>query len=218
MSTTFARALLFVACALAIGSSGCKRKDAAKERERQKADNAAAIARAKETMARVAALEPVVKSQPPAKSGGFRSSPLSFSGMGVRNFDVLFLDELAKVPRFPKYPGRRGASPTNCQAEIDNNYPNKYVGRTECDGLSHLVVLRARTVQRAQVTGASYTPGIVDADAFVFDVAAGKLLGSGRIFAKTPLNAVLKPSTAESELETMLGKAVDDALKAEFTL
>jgi hypothetical protein len=66
-------------------------------------------------------------------------------------------------------------------------------------------------------TGSCYTPGIVDADAFVFELATSKLLGSGKIFAKTPASASLKPSTEESELETMLGKAVDEALKDELS-
>lgn len=216
MRTTLPRVLAFRSCVLAFALVACKDPRKAKELEEQKVKDAAAMVRAKKTMASLAALEPVVKSQPPPKSGSFRSSPLTWSTSSYRNFDVLFSDELAKVPRFPKIRILQESALSQCQAEIDNNFA-KYVGRTQCEDPKYLIVLRARTAQNARVTGSSYTPGIVDADAFVFELATTKLLGSGKIFAKTPPNASLRPSTAASDLETMLGKAVDEALKAEFS-
>lgn len=216
MKATLPNAVLLVSCVLALGNTGCNAARKKKELEEQKVKDAAAMVRAKKTMASVAALEPVVKSQPPAKSGSFKSSPLAWSTSSYRNFDVLFTDELAKVARFPKVRILQESPLSTCQGEIDNNFA-KYVGRTACEDAKYLIVLRARTAQRARVSGSSYTPGIVDADAFVFELATSKLLGSGKIFAKTPPNASLRPSTAESDLETMLGKAVDEALQAEFS-
>ena len=73
----------------------------------------------------------------------------------------------------------------------------KTVSITECY-YPYVVVLKPWTYETAVVAGDTYTPGKVDANAYVFDMKTGELLGGGRITAKTPPSITTKSSTAEN--------------------
>jgi len=203
-------------CLCASSVTACKLGQSKKEEaDRQKSEDAVGIARAKTTLQTVASLEATVKSLPASKKGSLKTSPLkgSTDRFGYRNYDVLFLQDLAHPPSSPTVRILPEGKLGNCQDEVDGHKSNKYVGRTSCDDVTYVIVLRPGTVRKALLSGAdSYTPGAVDADAFVFDLSNGKLLGGGHVSAKTPPSATINPSTAESDLETMLGDAVDKAL------
>lgn len=99
----------------------------------------------------------------------------------------------------------------DCQHEVDTK-DSKYQSRTSCDDIHYVVVLRPGKVALAKLEGDEYTPGVVDVDAFVFDMNDSSLLGGAHISARAPKTAEVNTRTATSDLETMLGKDVDEQL------
>lgn len=171
---------------------------AAEEKEREKE-----LKRGKKVLKTVASLEDKLDSAP----SKMKSSVLEGARNGYCNFDVLFDDELSKPKQVPKVKILTTGALRECAAAVEA----KKVYPTDCS-TKYVVVLKPRTFKEAKVSGSSYTPGSIDADAYVFDLSDGELIGGGRVTGETPDSFSTKSSNPENDLAEKLGASTFDSL------
>ena len=102
-------------------------------------------------------------------------------------------------------------------AHCAKNVTERRVSSTDCIE-KYAVVLKPTTYQPAVVSGSTFTPGRVDATAYVFDMSNGELIGGGHITAKTPDSITATAHLAEYELNEKLGGAVWDSVVDELNV
>ena len=191
----------------------CKRghEQTPAEKAEEEARVSKEIDRCNKRLATLASLGPKLKTLPAPTS--MTSGVLTGTRNGYANFDVLLADELAEPNELPKIRIRLD----HYFAECAKNVKAKTVSITDCSS-PYVVVLKPYTYQTAEVSGSEYTPGKVDAAAYVFDMSNGELVGGGRITAKTPSSITTKSSTAESDLNDKLGQAAFESLATELNV
>src|SRR5260221_12335425 len=144
--------------------------------ERQAKD----VERAMKTLQTLASLADKVKNLDAPTT--MKSNVLEVKGSGSANFEVLLADELSSPNDYPKIRIQSAQYFAKCA----KNVKAKTVSMTDCI-TPYVVVLKPTTYRTAEVsTGSSYTPGKVDAAAYVFDMSNGELIGGGHVLAKTP--------------------------------
>ena len=168
------------------------------------------VARGNQALQTLAALEAKVKTAgtPPA----MKSSVLESKSSGYANFDVLLADELSDPNEFPKI--RIGHQEF---AKCAKMVKARTVSISDCS-TPYAVVLKPATYQRAEVAGDSFTPGKVDATAYVFDMKTSELIGGGHIVASTPKSITTKSSTAENDLNDKLATAAFESIVQELNV
>src|SRR4029079_7002943 len=122
------------------------------------------------------------------------------------NFDVLMNDELAAPDELPKVPIMSSHPFAHCA----KNVKQKTTSITDCI-TPYVVVLKPRTNKVAEISGNTYTPGRVDAYAYVIAISTGQLIGGGHVVGSTPDTYTAK-ANAEYELREKLAQAVFDSI------
>jgi hypothetical protein len=186
----------------------CKRshEESPAEKAAEEARNTKETERANKVLQTLASLGAKVNSAgAPPKMSSY--SVLERKPSGYANFDVLLADELSDPKEFPKIPILSKQEFAECAKHVSE----KRVGSTDCI-TPYVVVLKPTTYRAAVVSGDTFTPGNIDATAYVFDMKNGELLGGGRVTAKTPSSITSKSSTAERELNVKLGEEAFDSL------
>ncbi|MEO8876919.1 MAG: hypothetical protein ABI461_15095, partial [Polyangiaceae bacterium] len=179
----------------------CKRGSTAEEQQasdkaiaKREADEAAQNAAVTAKLAGIAKLASTVKglaAQPARKKRDFTLSPKGPNSGDEPNYDVLFFDQLADPSvsppvRVTREPAFEGCKNTLQKRDTIYGYCKYGSCMSTCEKLKYLVVLRTRSITQPVVGTTSYSPGNLDADAFIFDLSQGnKLVGGGRVVASS---------------------------------
>ena len=134
------------------------------------------------------------------------------------NFDVLFAEQLADLTTSaPAYvthkPMFESCARVLQHREAPYNACSSNACMFSCEHLQYLVVLRPRSMQRPVTGTSSYTPGSLNADAFVFDLSDGnKLVGGGHVVADSSGQGTMSGSNARNDIDDAFGKAIYKAI------
>jgi hypothetical protein len=186
----------------------CKRshEESPVEKAADEAQNAKETERANKVLQTLASLGAKVNSAGAPQK--MKSSVLQHSASsGYTNFDVLLADELSDPNDSPKI---RIVSKQRF-AECASHVKEKRVFPSDCD-TPYVVVLKSTTYQTAVVSSDGFTPGKIDATAYVFDMSNGEMIGGGYVHATTPSSITTKSSTAERDLNQRLGESALESL------
>lgn len=194
---------LFVA--LSLIACNREKKPTPEEEAAEAKQNEKDLKRAKKFLKKVASLQDKVDSK--AAPHKMESGVLEAAQSGYTNFDVLFVDELAEPNEFPKVRIVKDQEIAKCAKAV----AEKRVYSTQCT-VKYVVVLKPSTYELPKVSGSSYTPGRLEADAYVFDLTDGELIGGGYVSAKTPESLETKSSNAEYELREKLAASAFESL------
>jgi hypothetical protein len=179
-------------------------KHGSKETAEDTASQAKEIARCQKVLKTLASLGDKMKGAAPTE---MKESVLKGTRNGLPNFDVLLDKELSAPEELPKVPIAQEHYFAKCAKHVQA----KTVSITDCY-IPYVVVLKPRTFTTAAVSGNEYTPGKIDADAYVFDLSNGELIGGGRVQGTTPDKHSTTSSNAEYELAEKLGQSTFDSI------
>ncbi len=165
----------------------------------------------------IAALKDTVAKLEPAD---YKGKHVTLNGEEYHeNFDVLFAEQLADLATTsaPAYVTHKPMFESCARVLHHREAPYSACSSNQCmyscEHLQYLVVLRPRLMQRPVSGTTSYTPGSINADAFVFELNDGsKLVGGGHIVADSSGQGTMSGSNARNDVDDAFGTAIYKAI------
>jgi hypothetical protein len=211
----------FIIACLVVSLAACKREPTPEQKAASKKYDDEQARRRTAVQARldsIAALKGTVDKLTPAD---YKGKHVSLNGEELHeNFDVLFADQLADLTSLASVYVTHRPMFESCARVLHHREASFEACSSDsclstCEQLHYLVVVRPRSMQRPVIGTSSYTPGSIDADAFVFDLNDGhKLVGGGHIVTDASGQGTMQGKWARNDIEDAFGKAIYKAILA----